>query len=83
MTIMIGEVKSHSKFIGLKQSRRAIEEGKAVKAFIAEDSAEDIRHDITELCNKHNVEIEYVPTMEQLGNECGIDVGSAVVVITG
>lgn len=79
---MLSEVKSNSKFIGFKQSKRAIEEGNAVKAFVAEDCSEDLRQTIKDLCQAHDVEIEYVPTMKQLGSECGIDVGSAVVTIT-
>lgn len=79
---MLSEVKSHSRFIGLKQSKRAIEDGNAVKAFIAEDCADSIRQTLIELCENHNIEIEYVSTMKQLGDECEIDVGSAVVVIT-
>lgn len=79
---MLSEVKTHSKFIGFKQSKRAIEEGNAIKAFVAEDCSEELRQTLNDLCEKHNVEIEYVPTMKQLGDESGIDVGSAVVTIT-
>ncbi len=74
--------KPQNRFVGFKQSKRAIEEGVAVKAFVAQDCSEDISTQILDLCKKHGVEIELVPTMEQLGSQCGIDVGSAVAVIT-
>ena len=79
---MLTELKAHNKYIGFKQSKRAIEAGVAVKAFVAEDCSANIYQTIVDLCRKHNIEIEYVPTMKQLGSECEIDVGSAVVVLT-
>jgi large subunit ribosomal protein L7A len=81
--IMLSEVQSRGRLVGLKQSKRAIQEGKALKAFIAEDSAETIRQTVADLCEKHGVAVEYAASMKQLGEACGIDVGSSVVVITG
>ncbi|OQB14208.1 MAG: Ribosome-associated protein L7Ae-like protein [Firmicutes bacterium ADurb.Bin193] len=72
---------SHPRYVGFKQSKRAIEEGKAAKALIAQDCADGMRQTLVDLCKKHGVEIEYFPTMKQLGEKCGIDVGSAVAVV--
>lgn len=79
---MQGSIKLSNRYVGIKQSKRAIESGRAVKAFIAEDCADDIRQGLELLCQNNNVPIEYVPTMKQLGAECGIDVGSAIAVMT-
>lgn len=79
---MSGKVKSSNKFVGLKQSKRAIELGIADKAFIALDSADHIRQSLEELCRKHSVPFEHTPSMKELGERFGIDVGSAIAVIT-
>jgi len=79
---MIGELKSNSRLIGLKQSTRAIEEGQAIKAFAALDTAPDILKKFVILCDDNGVAIEYVETMAQLGEICEIDVGASVAVIT-
>ncbi|MCK9479578.1 MAG: ribosomal L7Ae/L30e/S12e/Gadd45 family protein [Firmicutes bacterium] len=71
-----------NKFVGFKQSKRAIESGNATKAFIAEDCAFEMRQSLELLCKKHNVSVEFVPTMQQLGAQCGISVGAAVAVIS-
>ena len=78
---MIGELKNGDKYVGFKQSRRAIEEGEAVKAFIAEDCDDGLRKELFSLCESHNVTVEQVPTMKQLGTECGIDKGASIAVL--
>ncbi len=71
----------HMRYVGFKQSKRAIEEGKAIRAYVAEDCEKSLSDVILALCQKHGVAVELVPTMAQLGKDCGIDVGSAVAVI--
>ena len=71
-----------NRYVGLKQSRRAIEEGIVVKAFIAEDSDDGLRNELLMLCSDRDIPIENVPTMKQLGAECGIDKGASIAVIT-
>lgn len=78
---MLSELSTQKKVVGIKQSRRAITEGAAVKAFIALDAENRIRQQLTELCAQMGVPVETVPTMHELGQGCGIEVGAAVAVI--
>ena len=78
---MLDDLKSHNKYVGLKQSVRAIEQKKAKKAYIAEDCAPNIYNSVVGKCTLAEVPVEYVGTMNELGKACGIDVGAAVVVL--
>ncbi len=75
---MLTELEHGSKVVGLNQSRRAISGGRARVVFLAEDASPFIISEIEELCRKNGVELEYVPTMRQLGRACGLSVSSAV-----
>lgn len=78
---MLDGLKNGKKVIGIKQSTRAVEDGRAKCAFIAADSSDSIRLPFVSLCKKNGVEIVEVESMEILGKACEIDVGSAVAVI--
>ena len=67
-------------YVGLKQSKKAIESGNAAKAYIAEDCDFQLRRRLEELCDRHGVETLFIPTMKQLGARFGINVGAAVAV---
>ena len=78
---MLTELQTDSKLVGLKQSLRAVESGKVKKVFLALDSDMKVQTPVRKACEKKNIEIEEVPTMAELGNACGINIGSAVAVI--
>lgn len=79
---MLDEIGDHStKVVGLKQSRRLIESGEAVKVYLASDVSEEIRVSFEQLCHERQVPLETTATMEELGSACGIDVGAAVVTL--
>jgi large subunit ribosomal protein L7A len=68
--------------IGVKQSQRAIIEGRALKVFVAKDAEQHVTRHILDLAEGANVEVELVDTMRTLGQACRIDVGAATAVIT-
>lgn len=70
---------SHSKnrVVGIKQTRKAIKEGRAKVVFLAEDADLHLLEEIKELCEKNHLEIFYVKTMKKLGEACNIDVKAA------
>lgn len=68
--------------IGVKQSSKAITEGRALKVFVAKDAEQHVTRHIIELAEGMNVEIELVDSMRTLGQACRIDVGAATAVIT-
>ena len=75
---MLTELKDAKKAVGLKQSRKAIKEGSAVRVYIAMNADDALCHPVEELCKECGVEVCHVPDMEQLGQACGINVGAAI-----
>ena len=78
---MLENMRQLKKKVGLKECQKAVENNRVIKAFVARDAEEKVMKSFIELCSKNMVEIEYVDTMENLGNACGIDVGASTVVI--
>ena len=72
---MLTELASREKVIGVKQSARAIRDGRAQRVFLACDADELDLEPIRSACGSLPVEEGY--TMAQLGRACGIDVGTA------
>ena len=67
--------------VGLKQTTRAVQAGQAQVVLLAEDADETLRRKVQELCAAYNVALESAPSMEALGQECGIQVGAATVAL--
>ena len=66
--------------VGVRQSTKSIVAGRAKLVYLAEDVDPFVSRDIIDICNKHGVKIEFVPSRSALGKMCGIDVPSAVAV---
>lgn len=69
------------KVVGMKQSMRAVQRGEARVVFVAGDADSRVVAPLYRLCEEKGVEIIIVPTMEELGRACQIEVGSAVAAI--
>ena len=69
------------KVVGLKQSKRALKEGTALKAYLAKDADGDIAGLFEEACAQSGVELLSAESMSALGDACGLDVGAAVAVL--
>ena len=69
------------KTIGLKQSRRAVREGRAKAAYVALDADSLITDPFVQACNEEGVPVTEVATMRELGEAAGIEIGAAVVAI--
>jgi len=67
--------------VGIKQSTRALMEGRVSKVFIADNADQYVIRRIVDMARDHNVEIVRVPTMRDIGQACRIDVGAATAVI--
>jgi len=80
--LSLNEVKNGKKVIGSKQVKKAIIKGMARKVYLAEDAELHVIGPLRELCRQHEVEVEEIETMKDLGNACGIEVGSAAVALT-
>ncbi len=65
------------KVVGTKQTLKALEQGKAVRVFIASDADEKVIKPVLLKCRENNVELEYIETMLKLGKLFGIKVKAA------
>ena len=75
---MLSELKSGTKVVGVKQTKRALNDGRAGRVFLAEDADPRVTEPVEALCAEKGVGVERVPSMKELGGACGIAVGSAV-----
>ncbi len=75
------DLKGRNITVGVKQTCKAVEKGKAKKVFIARDAEGRVTAGLQELCRSKGVEIVYVDTMKQLGKACGIEVGASAACI--
>ncbi|MFD2615221.1 ribosomal L7Ae/L30e/S12e/Gadd45 family protein [Paenibacillus gansuensis] len=64
--------------IGMKQTLRMLELGKATEVFVAKDADPRITIKAINLCKKHGVKVTQVESMKALGKACGIEVGAAM-----
>ena len=78
---MLSELSSQEKVIGVKQSRKAIRDGRAKRVFLACDADPAITGPVAESCAAAGIPVEEGHTMAQLGQACHITVGAAVVAV--
>ncbi len=78
---MLRELLNQPKVVGVKQSRRAIREGRAIRVLLAADADPALTQPLAELCGQQGIEAESGFTMEELGRAAGIQVGAAVVAL--
>ena len=76
---MISELASQEKVIGVKQSRKAIREGRAKRVYLACDAA--ITEPVAASCAEAGIPVETDYTLSQLGQACRISVGASVVAV--
>ena len=75
---MLTQLKQGAKVVGVKQTRRAIDDGLAARVFLALDADPALTAPVEALCAEKGVPVEKVAQMKELGSACGIAVGSAV-----
>ena len=78
---MLSELRTAHKVIGVKQSKKAIRDGKAEEVFVALDAEKRVVGPIYELCSETDTKLTEITTMTELGDAAGIDVGAAVVTV--
>lgn len=74
---MLEELKTAPKVVGVKQLQKALSAGTARKVFLASDADPMLTEPLADRCRAMGVELEYVPSMKQLGLACGISVKAA------
>ena len=78
---MLSELKDSNICVGIKQSRRALNEGSVIRAFVAADADTDITRNFVADCRAMNIVVEIADSMVALGHAAGIDIGASVVSI--
>lgn len=78
---MISELASQEKVIGVKQSRKAVRDGRACQVYLACDADPAITDPVAEKCAEAGIPVETDYTMAQLGKACQITVGASVVAV--
>lgn len=78
---MQDKLKTSRKVVGLKQSRRAVENRTASALYLAEDADPRLTDPLRSLCRESGVPVIPVSTMAELGRACGISVGAAVAAV--
>jgi large subunit ribosomal protein L7A len=80
---MISELNAPNKVVGAKQAKRALNDGRACKVFLAADADPRVTEPLRKLAAEKGVPVEDSATMKELGAVCGIAVGSAAAVLVG
>ncbi|NLD86998.1 MAG: 50S ribosomal protein L7ae-like protein [Clostridiales bacterium] len=78
---MLAGLEKAAKVVGIKQTKKAIRESRAVKVYLAADAEERVLRPIHELCREGSVTVDMVESMNELGAACGIEVGAAAVAL--
>ncbi len=67
--------------VGVKQTLKAVEKGKALEVIIAKDADPRYVARIISLSQEKAITVSYVESMKKLGKSSGIEVGAATVAI--
>lgn len=78
---VLTELASKEKVIGVKQSRKAVREGRAKRVYLACDADPAITEPVADSCHAAGIPVEGEYTMAQLGRACRITVGASVVAV--
>ncbi len=77
------ELLSGPKVVGVKQTRRAVAAGKAVKVYLACDADPMLLDPLRASCTLGGIAVEEGLTMAELGKMCAIAVGTASCALLG
>ena len=75
------DLKGKELLAGSKQLRKALKNGAVSAVFLAQNADPSITEPLAELCKSAGVCVTWVRTMKELGENCGIDVGTAAAAI--
>lgn len=65
--------------IGTRQVMRALEQRTLARAMLAQDADQALKDKLTAALERAEVPYTWTDSMKQLGQQCGINVGAAVV----
>ncbi len=74
-------LKTMPKVVGLKQSEKAVRQGRAIQAFLAEDTDLWLLEAFETLCKEYDVALTLVPSGKELAKACKVEVSTACAVL--
>lgn len=78
---MLDDLPDSKRLVGMKQVLRSCADGRAEFVLIAEDADDSIQKRVQNACMEAGIQFRFVPSMDELGAQCKIDVGAACVAI--
>lgn len=75
---MLTKLEQAAKVVGVKQTRRALNDGRAREIFLARDADPALTEPVAALAEEKGVSVCWTEHMRELGRACGIAVGAAV-----
>ncbi len=78
---MIEQLKGGAVYVGIKQSKKALQEGNVLKAYVAMDASPHVVDSFVRQCGEAGVDVTYAESMIKLGHSAGIERGAAVAVV--
>ena len=75
------ELRSKNKVVGAKQTKKALQENRALAVYIAQDAELGVTDPIRSLCEQQGLSPTPVTTMAELGEACELKVGAAVAAV--
>ncbi len=78
---MLTQLEQAGKVVGVKQTRRALNDGRAKTVFLAQDADPALTEPVAQLAGDKAVAVVWTEHMKELGRACGIAVGAAVAAI--
>ena len=75
------ELKNFRMVVGVKQLRKALENGRAKFVFMAKNADPALTEPLEALCADNHIPITWVRSMTELGHACGIEVGAAAAAV--
>ena len=75
---MLTQLEQTARVVGVKQTRRALQDGRAAALFLARDADPALTEPLAAQAAEKGLPIHWADTMRELGRACGIAVGAAV-----
>ena len=63
--------------VGAKQLRKALQNGRASRVFLAKNADPALTEPLEALSKEYDIPVAWVPSMQDLGKCCGIEVSAA------
>lgn len=71
------ELTRQNMVVGAKQIRKALQNGRANRVYLAQNADPAITEPLEALCLQYHIDYAWVPNKLDLGKACGIEVGAA------